>query len=476
MWAATPSAGASTCRRTTCGASAAATRTCAPGRSRRASGNCWPSSGSARVEYYARAAELRDGARCPGAGGGRDHGAHLPRDARPHRAGRLRRLLAAHPRATSAPDRHRRRHVDAHQVRPSCPGLTSSSSAPALPASARRCVWSRPARACSSSRSGGGWAAAPPRLRTRRPARSSTTASTRCLAAIARPSRFFAPSTRTSNVALDERLDIEVVDRHGTRSRLVTPPWAPPLAPGGRAVAMVGARVARPRGRASHGAGAAAAVPAATAATRGRGWAAQTAEAWLIECGQTPRLRELLWEPLVVAALNQSPATAAAAPFARVLTRMFNGTRSDAAIGLPRVPLDALYAEPARRWLEARGSSVRDGHRRDAGGRRRTRRGGRSSRPARRGRRGGVVGALVLVSGAGAGHPGPGGACGQRRPDGRLADCDRQSLVRPHGDRHGVCRPAGPDVPVGVRQGAHLRRHDLAPVAGVERRRRRRSR
>ena len=87
----------------------------------------------------------------------------------------------------------------------------------------------------------------------------------------------------------------------------------------------------------------------------------QTAEAWLIECGQTPRLRELLWEPLVVAALNQSPATAAAAPFARVLTRMFNGTRSDAAIGLPRVPLDALYAEPARRWLEARGSSVRAG-------------------------------------------------------------------------------------------------------------------
>ena len=87
----------------------------------------------------------------------------------------------------------------------------------------------------------------------------------------------------------------------------------------------------------------------------------QTAEAWLVECGQTPRLRELLWEPLVVAALNQSPATAAAAPFARVLTRMFNGSRSDAAIGLPRVPLDALYAEPARRWLEARGSSLQSG-------------------------------------------------------------------------------------------------------------------
>ena len=95
--------------------------------------------------------------------------------------------------------------------------------------------------------------------------------------------------------------------------------------------------------------------------TRGKRLGEETAEAWLIECGQTARLRELLWEPLVVAALNQSPATAAAAPFARVLTRMFNGTRSDAAIGLPRVPLDALYAEPARQWLEARGASVRAG-------------------------------------------------------------------------------------------------------------------
>ena len=130
----------------------------------------------------------------------------------------------------------------------------------------------------------------------------------------------------------------------------------------------------------------------------------QTAEAWLIECGQTPRLRELLWEPLVVAALNQAPATAAAAPFARVLARMFNGTRSDAAIGLPRVPLDALYAEPARTWLEARGSSVLTGTTAtlavDAG---------RAIGVDLRDQRieaGAVIsiGALVLVPGAGAGH------------------------------------------------------------------------
>ena len=158
-------------------------------------------------------------------------------------------------------------------------------------------------------------------------------------------------------VALDEQLDIEVVDRHQRRTRLVTPAWPPPMhLVGGllrwsalgwrdRAAAVRMGLVLR---RLSH-------------LTDENTWArlgGQTAEAWLIECGQTPRLRELLWEPLVVAALNQSPATAAAAPFARVLARMFGGTRSDAAIGLPRVPLDQLYAEPARRWLEERGSVV----------------------------------------------------------------------------------------------------------------------
>ena len=275
------------------------------------------------------------------------------------------------------------------------------------------------------------------------------------------------------HVALDERLDIEVVDRHFARSRLVTPRWAPPLhLVGGllrwsalgfrdRAAALRMGLVLRRLSRQDNG----------------DSWArlaGETAEAWLVECGQTPRLCELLWEPLVVAALNQSPATAAAAPFARVLTRMFNGTRSDAAIGLPRVPLDALYAEPARRWLEARGSSIRVGHRRDSCGRRRTRCRRQSSRPTRRGRRGRVVSALVLVSGAGAGHPGSRADCGQRGPDGRFADCDRQPLVRPHGDRHRAYRPARPDVSVGVRQGADFRRNGLAPVACVERRRRRR--
>ena len=87
----------------------------------------------------------------------------------------------------------------------------------------------------------------------------------------------------------------------------------------------------------------------------------ETVEQWLIHNGQTARLREMLWEPLALAALNQSVREAAAPPFARVLADMFGGEPRDAALGLPSVPLDELFAEPARRFVEARGGEVRIG-------------------------------------------------------------------------------------------------------------------
>ena len=74
------------------------------------------------------------------------------------------------------------------------------------------------------------------------------------------------------NVRLDERLDIEVVDRHGTRSRLVTPPWAPPLHLVG---GLFGGLRSGSRDRAAAlrmGLVLAEAVAAATAARRGPGW------------------------------------------------------------------------------------------------------------------------------------------------------------------------------------------------------------
>jgi hypothetical protein len=81
--------------------------------------------------------------------------------------------------------------------------------------------------------------------------------------------------------------------------------------------------------------------------------------AWLEKNGQAPRLCELLWEPLALAALNQSIDQADAAHFTRVLQQVFGPDPSAAALVLPAVPLDELYAAPSRQWLEARGSEVR---------------------------------------------------------------------------------------------------------------------
>jgi squalene-associated FAD-dependent desaturase len=87
----------------------------------------------------------------------------------------------------------------------------------------------------------------------------------------------------------------------------------------------------------------------------------ETVETWLIRHGQTERLREMLWRPLALAALNQPADHAAAAPFARVLAEMFTGETAAASIVLPTRPLDKMYAEPAREFIEARGGEVRTG-------------------------------------------------------------------------------------------------------------------
>ena len=87
----------------------------------------------------------------------------------------------------------------------------------------------------------------------------------------------------------------------------------------------------------------------------------ETVENWLIRNGQTPRLRELLWDPLALAALNQRPDQAAAPLFARVLAEMFSDDPRAAAIALPTKPLHLMYAEPAREHIERHGGAVRTG-------------------------------------------------------------------------------------------------------------------
>jgi hypothetical protein len=83
-----------------------------------------------------------------------------------------------------------------------------------------------------------------------------------------------------------------------------------------------------------------------------------TVAEWLVARGQSPELCRWLWHPLAIAALNQRPEVAAAAPFVRVLGELFGPDPRSAAIGMASVPLDDLFATPAVRFLEARSGRV----------------------------------------------------------------------------------------------------------------------
>ena len=89
--------------------------------------------------------------------------------------------------------------------------------------------------------------------------------------------------------------------------------------------------------------------------------ARETVSDWLRRHRQGPKLVEWLWEPLAVAALNQAPEEAAATPFVRVLAEMFGPDPSAAAVVLPMRPLNRMYAEPARAYVERHGGEVRTG-------------------------------------------------------------------------------------------------------------------
>ena len=164
------------------------------------------------------------------------------------------------------------------------------------------------------------------------------------------------------NVRLQPTLSVTMIDRAGRRSRLRCPPlpaplhllagvlewdaleWMDRLSILRMAVPLrLARRELRPGAR-------------TIAASPG-----ETVDAWLVRNGQTARLRELLWDPLALAALNQPPGRAAAPTFARVLAEMFGSDRRAAAIALPVKPLHLMYAEPARVYVERHGGEVRTG-------------------------------------------------------------------------------------------------------------------
>jgi len=170
---------------------------------------------------------------------------------------------------------------------------------------------------------------------------------------------------------LQPSLAVTMIDRHGRRTRLACPPLPPPLH------LLAGVlewdaldwtdrlsvlRMATPLRLARRQVRREAVAGAAGSSADGQVIAAspgETVENWLIRHGQTERVREMLWRPLALAALNQ-PADRAAAPvFARVLAEMFGNSPRAAAIAVPTKPLHLMYAEPARAAIERWGGEVR---------------------------------------------------------------------------------------------------------------------
>jgi hydroxysqualene dehydroxylase len=174
--------------------------------------------------------------------------------------------------------------------------------------------------------------------------------------------RFLRRVGADGDVVLQARLAVDMIDRDGRRSRLkcpaLPPPWHLLIGLLGWDALGFGDRLAALRIAPALGAARRQLAGGHTDLVADPG---QTVEQWMIAHGQNARLREMLWEPLALAALNQAPTLAAAGPFVRVLAEMFGNDPHAAAIGLPAKPLDQLYAEPARRFLERHGGAVRTG-------------------------------------------------------------------------------------------------------------------
>jgi squalene-associated FAD-dependent desaturase len=166
--------------------------------------------------------------------------------------------------------------------------------------------------------------------------------------------RFLDRIGAADHVQVQDRLTIDMIDRDGRASRLSCPSLPPPFNLLGGLVTWSALgwrdRLAAIR------------LGRALTARRARHEGlpdGETVRDWLVRHHQTPRLVEMLWEPLAVAALNQPIEVAAAAPFTRALSEMLGGRPRDASLALPLKPLDEMYALPARAYIESRDGEVR---------------------------------------------------------------------------------------------------------------------
>ena len=81
----------------------------------------------------------------------------------------------------------------------------------------------------------------------------------------------------------------------------------------------------------------------------------------LVRFDQTPRLVNLMWRPLCLAALNTPLETASAQVFLAVLRDSLGARRKASDMLLPRHDLSALFPDAAAQWLQQHGGTIRLG-------------------------------------------------------------------------------------------------------------------
>ena len=143
------------------------------------------------------------------------------------------------------------------------------------------------------------------------------------------------------NVRVAAAARVTMIDRAGRRSRLSCPALPAPFHLAGRRPRLGRAR----RGAIGCGRGRDGRRRCGTRARElhgdatERGSPGETVENWLVRNGQTPRLREMLWDPLALAALNQPPARPRRRRSRACSPRCSASDPRAAAIALPTLPL-----------------------------------------------------------------------------------------------------------------------------------------
>lgn len=87
-------------------------------------------------------------------------------------------------------------------------------------------------------------------------------------------------------------------------------------------------------------------------------WHGQTVAGWLKHCGQSENVIRTLWEPIALAALNESIFTGAAELFRNVILEAFTGSASNSHVIIPRAGLTTLYVQPSLEFLKFTGARV----------------------------------------------------------------------------------------------------------------------